>query len=132
MSGLVIDSSALVAILFQEPQAPTLSELVESTPSAIMSAPTLVELSLVLEGRSPTDVGLGGRAVREAGIEIVGFTAEHAERAVDVWRRYGKGRHPAGLNFGDCCTFALAEERGLPILCVGDDFRRTGWPVLGC
>lgn len=132
MSGLVVDTSALAAILFQEPPAPWLRDALEATPSAVISAPSLVQLNLVLEGRSPTDVGVGGRAVRDAGIEVVAFTAEHAERAVEAWRRFGKGRHPASLNFGDCCTFALAEERGLPILCTGDDFLRTGWPVVGC
>ena len=92
----------------------------------------MVELGLVLEGGRASAVGEYARVLRDFDLQVVTFTAEHAERAVDAWRRFGKGRHPAALTFGDCCTYAVAEERGLPILCVGDDFRRTGWPVVGC
>jgi ribonuclease VapC len=130
VTGLVVDSSAIVAIMQEEPAAGGLREVLFASELAVIGAPTAVEVGLVLEGRRDSVVGAGQRAIRELGLVVTPFTPEHAERAVDVWRRFGKGRHPAGLDFGDCCTYAVAEERGLPILCVGDDFRRTGWSVV--
>jgi ribonuclease VapC len=132
VTGLVVDSSAIVAIMEEEPGARGLREILRASELALIGAPTAVEVGLVLEGRRDSILRAGQRAIRELGLMVTPFTADHAERAVDVWRRFGKGRHPAALNFGDCCTYAVAEERGLPILCVGDDFRRTGWPVVGC
>ena len=130
MTALVVDTSALVALVRGERAADSVATALRETRVHLIGAPNVVELGLVLEGRKGDAVGEHARVVRELGLQVVPFTAEHADRAVDAWRRLGKGRHPAGLNFGDCCTFALAEERGLPILCVGDDFRRTGWPVV--
>lgn len=95
----------------------------------MLAATTAFELSIVAESRAPTAVGIGWRMLRDAGIEVVAFDEDLAARAVDAWRRYGKGRHPAQLNFGDCCTYALAERTGHPILCVGHDFARTDLPV---
>ena len=130
MTGLVVDTSALMSILRREPGSVALASALASADVALASAPTLVELGLVVEGRYPDAVGRAQQAMRDGEIQVVAFDEALAVRATDAWRRFGKGRHPAGLNFGDCCTFALAEDRGLPILCVGEDFRRTGWPVL--
>lgn len=69
--------------------------------------------------------GIARRAVREALVDIEPFDDDLAERAVDAWRRFGKGRHPAALNFGDCMTYALADKTGYPILCVGENFAQT-------
>jgi ribonuclease VapC len=70
------------------------------------------------------------RVRRDAEITVMQFDAGLAERALDAWRRFGKGRQPAALNFGDCCTYALAEATGCPVLCTGDDLARTDLPVL--
>jgi ribonuclease VapC len=81
---------------------------------------------MVLEGRAHAHAaGTGERFLREARIEIIPVAEAHVSRALEGWRRFGKGRHPAGLNFGDCFTYALAATTGHPILCTGDDFART-------
>lgn len=130
MTGLVADTSALVAIVWREPGADWLGRQLASAEERIIAAPSALELGIVLEARSTAAVGMGRRVLRDAQLEIVAFDADLAERAMDAWRRYGKGRHPAALNFGDCCTYALAERSGHPILCVGNDFRQTDLPVL--
>lgn len=130
MTSLVVDTSALVAMAVREPGADRVSALLLEAESACVSAPTMLELGMVLESRIPRAVGIASRLLRDARIDVVPFDEQLAGRAMDAFRRFGKGRHPAALNFGDCCTYALAEERGLPILCVGDDFRRTDLPVL--
>lgn len=85
---------------------------------------------MVLESRIDDAVGLAARSIIDANVRVQPLTAELAERGTDAWRRYGKGRHPAKLNFGDCCTYALAEQLRLPILCTGNDFAQTDLPVL--
>lgn len=131
MSGLVVDTSALVAILLDEPAgAAVLAALAEGEPRLI-SAATLVELGIVLEARlGPFGGGLAARSVRDGGIEVVDLDRSQADRALEGWRRFGKGRHPAGLNLGDCFTYGLAMATGHPVLCVGDDFVRTDVDVL--
>lgn len=129
MTSLVVDTSALVAILAREPGHVWLSNQLAEASERLISAPTVVELGIVLEARVPNSMGIAHRLVRDARITIIDFDAELAERAVDAWRRFGKGRHRAGLNLGDCYTYALAEGTGHTILCVGDDFRRTDLPV---
>jgi ribonuclease VapC len=123
---LVVDTSALVALLLGEPTAIDIALAFERAGKPVISAATLVEATIVVEAK------LGGDGVlrleqilREAGVETVAVDAEQARAASDAWRAFGKGRHPAGLNFGDCFTYALAHRRGEPVLCVGDDFRRT-------
>lgn len=130
MTSLVVDTSALVAMAVREQGADRVSDLLREAETAYVSAPTMLELGMVLESRIPRAVGIAARLLRDAEIDVVPFDEQLAGRAMDAFRRFGKGRHPAALNFGDCCTYALAEERGLPILCVGDDFRRTDLPVL--
>jgi ribonuclease VapC len=130
VSGIVVDTSALVAVLRREDGAGWLAEQMASAGERLMAAPAAVELGISLEARAPAATGLGGRALRDADVAVVPFDAELADRALDAWRRLGKGRHRAGLNLGDCFTYALAEQRGYPILCVGDDFARTDLDVL--
>ena len=123
---MILDSSALVAILFKEPEAERLAATIRDTDTAAIAAPTLLETAIVAEGRTlpgmaeKLDALMG--AIRP---EIVPFTAEHACLARDAWRRYGKGRHKAGLNLGDCFSYALAKERGQPLLFKGEDFAAT-------
>ena len=123
---MILDSSALVAILFKEPEAERLAAMIRDTDTTTIAAPTLLETAIVAEGRTlpgmaeKLDALMG--AIRP---EIVPFTAEHASLARDAWRRYGKGRHKAGLNLGDCFAYALAKERGQKLLFKGDDFAAT-------
>ena len=96
-----------------------------------MPAAIRVELGIVIEARLwPAGQDAVDRFLRDAKIDIVPVDADLASRAVSGWRRYGKGRHPAGLNFGDCFTYALAERTGHSVLCTGDDFAATDVAVV--
>lgn len=130
MTGLVVDTSAMVAILEREPEANWLSDQLADASERVMTAASVVELTLVLESRAPSAAGIAQRSLRDARITISPVDEVLAQRAIDAWRRFGKGRHPASLNFGDCFTYALAEHSGYPILCVGDDFARTDLTIL--
>jgi ribonuclease VapC len=91
----------------------------------------LYALGIVIEARLwPAGQDVVDRLLRDAKIDIVPVNADLAARAVSGWRRYGKGRHPAGLNFGDCFTYALAEQTGHPVLCTRDDFAATDVAVV--
>jgi ribonuclease VapC len=126
MSGIVVDSSAALAILLSEPTMDAVLEALEGAEVRLMSSATLVELSVVLEARiGAAASGIVDRFVRDGGIDIVALDRSHADRAVEGWRRFGKGRHAAALNLGDCFTYGLAVDSGHPVLCVGDDFART-------
>ncbi len=127
--GVVVDTSAMVAIVTGEPTREWLLSRLLAIERRVMAAPIAVELGIVLETRT-AEQSIGGRAVRDANIEVVPFGDDLGERALLGWRRFGKGRHPAALNFGDCFTYALADETGYPILCTGADFSRTDLPVL--
>ena len=123
---MIVDPSAVVAILLEEPEAPALRAAFDLRPGACMSRASYVELAIVIERR----FGITGgrkleRFVRRAGIEFVAVDEEQAAVAVDAFRRYGKGQHRAGLNYGDCFTYALASVADEPVLCVGNDFART-------
>ena len=123
---MVIDTSALVAILLDEPERRAFNEKIEADPRRLVSAVTFVEAALVIEAR----VGeAGGRELdlflHRANVETVPVDADQAEIARRAFRRYGRGRHPAGLNFGDCFAYALVKTTGEPLLFKGDDFGRT-------
>ena len=123
---MILDSSALVAILFKEPEAERLAAMIRDTDTTAIAAPTLLETAIVAEGR--TLPGMAEKLDALMGTirpEIVPFTAEHASLARDAWRRFGKGRHKAGLNLGDCFSYALAKDRGQPLLFKGEDFAAT-------
>ena len=123
---MVIDSSAIVAILLNEADAADIAQAIESNSQRLLSAANLLEASIVIENRKGE---AGGREldllIYRAAIEIVAVDQDQAELARIAWRRFGKGRHPAGLNYGDCFAYALARTRQLPLLFQGDDFSRT-------
>ena len=123
---MVIDTSAILAILFNEPDAPAFELAIELDSVRLMSAASFLETAIVVEAR------LGDSAGREldlliyrAGITIVSVTAEQDEVGRDAFRRFGRGRHAAALNFGDCFAYALSQTSGEPLLFKGDDFRQT-------
>jgi ribonuclease VapC len=123
---MVIDTSALVAILLGEPDAECFASAVGDAPIRLISAVNRVELSCVVEGRK----GETGRAdvevlLRDGGFDIVSVTPQQAEIAVDAFRRFGRGRHRAQLNIGDCFAYALASATGHTLLFKGDDFIHT-------
>jgi len=123
---MVIDTSAIAAILFGEQEAPRMEGAIADDPIRLLSAANLLEASLVVEGRYGEP---GGRELdlllHVAGMEVVSVTEAQVEIARRAFRRYGKGRHPARLNFGDCFAYALAKSSGEPLLFKGDDFTRT-------
>lgn len=129
-AGLVVDTSAAFAVLTGEAGSDTLIEHLEETTTRLMSAATLVELGIVMEARhGPAGVLLLDEFEREARIEVVPVDAEQAARALGGWRRFGKGRHAAALNLGDCFTYGLAATVRLPVLCTGEDFASTDLEV---
>lgn len=130
--AVVVDTSAAVAVILDEPGSERLIEVLEEASARQMSAASRVGLGLVLESRfGPQGRDAVERFLRDADVEIVEVGRDAAERALGAWRRYGKGRHRAALNYGDCFTYALAERTGLPLLCTGDDFRATDLDVIG-
>ena len=130
-AGMVVDTSAGVAILGNEPGAGWLREVLVSSERSVMVAATYLELGMVVESRfGPAGTGIGARFIRDAEIEVIEVSFQAAERALEGWRRFGKGRHPAKLNFGDCLVYGAAIELDLPILCTGEDFSRTDVTVL--
>lgn len=123
---MVLDTSALVTIQLEEPGFQTLFRKIEEAPRVLIGAPTLLEAAIVLSARAGTDARFSlSRGLRRLQVEVVPFTEVHYEAAVSAFLRYGKGRHPAGLNFGDCMSYALAAVSGSPLLYIGDDFSKT-------
>nr|WP_281353617.1 type II toxin-antitoxin system VapC family toxin [Phytoactinopolyspora mesophila] len=128
---MVVDTSAVTAVLFDEPGSGWLINTLVEASRCYMSTGTYLELGIVLESRfGPTGTGTADRFVRDSEITLVDVTPEIALRSLEGWRRFGKGRHPAALNYGDCFTYGLAAERDLPILCTGEDFAQTDMFVL--
>ena len=124
---MIIDSSALLAILFNEPDARSHSEAIAQAQSAQISAANWLETAIRIDqGRSPIASNAMDDLIREARIEIVPVTADHVSIARQAYRAYGKGTgHPAQLNFGDCFSYALAKSTGQPLLFKGNDFSHT-------
>lgn len=123
---MVIDTSALVAVLQDEPERRRITEALDAAETRLMSTASFVECSIILEARH----GEAGRDavdlfIAEAGIELVPVDAEQARVARRAFSQFGKGRHPAALNFGDCFSYALAKTTGRPLLYKGADFART-------
>jgi ribonuclease VapC len=123
---VVVDSSAVSAVLFGESDADRFVSALAAPGPKYMSAVNRLEAAIVVEARK----GEGGaKALAEllavSEIEILPFDSGQAEIALDAWRRYGKGRHPAGLNLGDCAAYALAATLNRPLLFKGDDLRKT-------
>lgn len=120
---IVVDTSALIAILLGEPEAGRCIAALEADDDLLVSAGTMAE-ALVVAARRGVPVQMQ-RLLGELGFEIVSVTEATARQVAEAYERWGKGQHPAALNFGDCFAYALAKERGCPLLYVGDDFFKT-------
>jgi ribonuclease VapC len=121
---VIVDSSALIALLLQESGWEQLAQALAAATHAAIGAPTLTETAIVLhaKGVPPT---LLPALIQRSGLQIVSFTERHAGVAADAYATYGRARHPASLNFGDCMTYAVARLAEAPLLFVGDGFSRT-------
>lgn len=126
---MVIDTSALIAYLEGEPEADRIEQKLVTADRVAISAGTVVECGIVVEARRGDS---GGRELdlllHRLAVEIVPVDAQQAELARSAYRRYGKGRHPAGLDLGDCFSYALALSTGQELLYIGDDFSQTDVP----
>lgn len=123
---MVIDTSAVLAIFLDEPDAPGFELAIEADPNRLISAASVLETAIVLGAR----YGDAGERefdlfLHKAKVQTVSVTEEQAEVGRLAYRTYGNGRHPAGLNFGDCFSYALSKTSGEPLLFKGDDFART-------
>lgn len=123
---MVIDTSALLAILLGEPEVGAFNEKIEADATRLLSAASYLEAAIIIDDRLGQE---GARDFRlfllEADIEIVPVTIEQADVAREAYHRYGRGNHPARLNFGDCFAYALAKVSNEPLLFKGDDFAKT-------
>lgn len=123
---MIVDASALLAVLFREEGFEAVLERLLADPAPAVGAPTLAEAGIVLAARlGPASHGMLERFLDEVGIQEIPFGEIHWREAVSAYRRFGKGRHPAALNFGDCMTYAVASLAGEPLLFTGGDFAET-------
>lgn len=123
---MIVDSSAILAIVFAEPGFDAVHEVLARSEGAGIGAPTAAEASIVLSAQLGAKApGLLDRFLQEFRIEIVPFAEPHARAALEAFERYGKGRHGASLNFGDCMAYAMAKVAAVPLLYIGDDFSQT-------
>ena len=122
---MVVDTSALTAIIFGEPEREAFLKLIQHAATVCISSANLLETSIVVEYRVGEEAGRElDRLLGDLMIQIVPVDAEQVEVARRAWRKYGKGRHNARLNFGDCFAYALAKTSGEPLLAKGNDFSR--------
>jgi ribonuclease VapC len=127
---VVLDSSAVVAILLKEADHQDLLAKIEAAPGVAIGAPTLVETLMVLTARLRGEPILALRELFHAvEAEVIPFSDDHSRVALRAYLRFGKGRHPAALNFGDCLSYATASVARQPLLFVGTDFSRTDIPA---
>jgi ribonuclease VapC len=123
---MVVNTSALLAVLLNEENAAALAQAIERDSPCLLSAANLLEAAMVIESRKGE---AGGRELDlllyRVRIDVVAVDQDQAELARLAWRRFGKGRHPAGLNYGDCFAYALAKSRRAALLFTGNDFART-------
>lgn len=123
---MVVDTSAIVAILAHEPEEHHFGELIATLPPALVSAGSYLECRIVAEARwGNSGVVDLNTLIASASMAIIPFDNDQAMIAADAYSRYGRGRHPAGLNFGDCFAYALSKQTGEPLLFKGDDFVNT-------
>ena len=124
---IAVDSSALIAILRREPEARDFLRIIAQASSCLLSSVSLLETSMVLVGRTGNQASWAGlnALVSRANMQTVAHDALLAEVARTAFLRFGKGRHPAALNLGDCASYALAKSRDVPLLFKGGDFART-------
>ncbi|MEA3544000.1 MAG: type II toxin-antitoxin system VapC family toxin [Thermodesulfobacteriota bacterium] len=123
---MVIDTSAIIAILTAEPETNRLAHAIATDPKRIISSFSLLEAGIVIEARKGES---GGRELdlllHRINIEVIPLTSDQTQLAQEAWRRFGKGKHSAKLNIGDCCSYALAKYSGEPLLFKGNDFNQT-------
>jgi len=126
---VLLDSSALVALVMAEESARAVFDAISDAPTRAIGAPSLVETAMVLDGRraaaprgTSSELAL---VIARFEVAVLPFGPDHWPVAWAAFLRYGKGRHPAGLNFGDCLAYAVAKLSGLPLLCVAADFAQT-------
>lgn len=123
---MIIDTSAMVAILYREPEAAAFVERIHEADTCRISVATWLELAMVIESQlGPDGMRQAEAFFRRAGIAIEAVTVEHGELARQAFLDFGKGRHKAGLNFGDCFSYALAKATGEPLLFKDNDFAMT-------
>lgn len=123
---MVVDTSAVLAILFEEPETTAYAQSIENDPAPLISAASVFEAGIVLIRRHGPEARHDLQdLIEQGGMQIEPVTAEQAELALDAYQRFGKGRHSAALNFGDCFAYALAKATGQPLLFKGTDFSQT-------
>jgi len=129
---MVLDSSAVLAVLFDEPERRAFTLSIERDPRRLMSAANVLESALIAEARRGEPAGREfDLLLHRADVQTMPVAAAQVELARSAWRRFGKGRHPAGLNFGDCFAYALAAASGEALLFKGEDFTRTDIAAVG-
>lgn len=127
---MILDSSAIVAIVLREPGFESVVHKLAAAEAVGVGAPTLAEAGIVLSARLERDArGMLQGLLLEWEAETVSFGDAHWREAVSAYARFGRGRHRAQLNFGDCMAYAVAKLAGEPLLCTGDDFARTDLPL---
>jgi ribonuclease VapC len=123
---LILDSSAILAAILEEPGYSDILDSISNAQSVGVGAPTFVETAIVLSSKLHRDARPQlNEFLRAAEAELIPMGPEHVDAAVDAFLRYGKGRHPAALNFGDCLTYSVAAVAGLSLLFTGNDFAKT-------
>lgn len=123
---MILDTSAVIAVVFREKRHKQLEEALADADSLAISAPTLLETAMVATGAfDQRGQELVIQFLADRGVKVIPFDSRHCRTAANAFSRYGKGRHPAGLNYGDCIAYAAASVAGEPLLFVGNDFART-------
>lgn len=122
---IVVDTSAIIAITLDEQDADSLLTAISKADAAFIAAPSALELEIVLRSKTGPNGPSARRVLQSLAIETIPFSLEHLAEAFDAFGRFGRGRHPAQLNFGDCFAYALAKTMGAPLLFKGDDFTKT-------
>jgi ribonuclease VapC len=130
---MVIDSSAIIAVLLGEEIAERIAAAIEKDSKRLISTFSMLEMSIVIEAKKGE---AGSREldllIHQIQAEIISLDFNQIEIAKEAWKNFGKGRHPAGLNIGDCCSYALAKISGEPLLFKGNDFAQTDIPAVCC
>jgi ribonuclease VapC len=123
---MILDTSAILAVVFKEPGFEVVLDKIAAADVIAIGAPTAVEAGIVLDARLG-GIGRGAlvRLLHEWAVSVVPFGDDHWKQAADAYARFGRGRHKAALNFGDCLSYAVAKIADQPLLCVGTDFSRT-------
>jgi ribonuclease VapC len=122
---MILDTSAILAILFQESSCEKLLDTLANADTIACGTPTLAEAGIVLGSRLGFQQQYLERFIQEFNVTLIAFDKAHYRETVKAYEHYGKGRHPAGLNFGDCLSYAVAKLANLPLVYVGDDFTQT-------